>query len=312
VIFSRKILDIHVTKSAIFWRVNKIFSKTTRIAYKQGFLYPYLIRNPCRFVFMEHPLISIVTPAFQQLEFLKACVASVAMQSYPYVEHLVLDGGSTDGTKAYLETSPGCVTWWRSHPDGGQTQALNEGFSKASGEWIGWQNSDDFYYPGAFWRIANIVTAFPEAEVIVGDTAIVDQYGITQYLIGVSPVPARLWLRGYWPYNQAVFIRRELLLKILPIDESLHIHMDTDLLAKIALLEPQIAYINCPFGAFRKYVGTKTENPDALVRSQHERDLLRSISISTGVWIPYATLPGSSWSSNETITTLSCSYLHGL
>jgi len=224
---------------------------------------------------MKLPLISVVTPAFQQLEFLKACVASVAMQSYPNVEHLVLDGGSTDGTKVYLETSPGCVSWWRSHPDNGQSQALSEGFTNASGEWIGWQNSDDFYYPGAFWTVANIITKYPDAGVIIGDTAVIDQHGIIMYLIGVSPVPAKLWLRGYWPYNQAVFIRRDLLSKILPLDESLHIHMDTDMLAKIALLDPRVAYVNHPLGAFRKYAGTKTETPELTDRSQYERNLLR-------------------------------------
>ncbi len=222
---------------------------------------------------MEVPLISIITPSYQHLEFLKVCIASVTMQSYPQVEHLVLDGGSTDGTKEYLITSPGCVTWWRSHPDGGQTQALNEGFLNALGEWVGWQNSDDFYYPGVFWFIANLVTKYPDVGVIVGDTAIVDRYGIKMNLIGVSPVPAKLWLQGYWPYNQAIFIRRALLLKALPIDESLHIHMDTDLLAKLALLEPRVAYINSPLGAFRKYEGTKTE--ELSDRSRYERNLLR-------------------------------------
>jgi len=126
----------------------------------------------------------------------------------------VLDGGSTDGTKEYLKTSPGCVTYWRSYQDRGQSHALNEGFVKASGDWIGWQNSDDFYYPGTFWTVAKIARIYPQAGVIVGDTAIVDQYGVVRTLIGISPVPARLWLRGYWPYNQAVFIRHELVLKV--------------------------------------------------------------------------------------------------
>lgn len=224
---------------------------------------------------MKLPVISIVTPAFQQLEFLKACVASVEIQSYPHVEHLVLDGGSSDGTKAYLETSPGCVTWWRSHPDGGQTQALNEGFSKVSGEWIGWQNSDDFYYPGAFWRVANIVTTVPKTEVIVGDTSIVDRYGITQYLIGVSPVPAKLWLRGYWPYNQAVFVRRDVLTKILPLDESLDVHMDVEWLAEIALLEPRVAYINHLLGALRKHEDAKDSRPELQDRSRDVKNLLK-------------------------------------
>lgn len=218
------------------------------------------------------PVMSVVTPSFQQLGFLRACVASVEMQAYPHVEHLVLDGGSTDGTKAYLETAPGCVTWWRSHADGGQSQALNEGFKKAAGEWIGWQNSDDFYYPGAFWRVADIAVQHPEAGVIVGDTVVVNGKGIMQYTVGVSPVPAKLWLQGYWPYNQAVFFRRDFLRQALPVDESLHLHMDTDFLAKIALLEPKVAYINVPLGAFRKYEGTKTETVSE--RSLQERKLL--------------------------------------
>ncbi len=219
------------------------------------------------------PHISVVTPSFQQQEFLRACVASVEMQSYPHVEHLVLDGGSTDGTTAYLQSSPGRVTWWRSHRDGGQSQALNEGFDKAAGDWIGWQNSDDFYYPGAFWRVADVAAQYPEVGVIVGDTAIVDHKGIMQYTIGVSPVPAKLWLQGYWPYNQSVFFRRDILRQALPLDESLHLHMDTDFLAKITLLEPKIAYINVLLGAFRKYEGTKTETMSE--RSLQERALLR-------------------------------------
>lgn len=221
----------------------------------------------------ELPRISIVTPAFQQDDFLRACVASVELQAYPRVEHLVLDGGSTDGTREYLQRSPGCVTWWRSHADGGQSQALNEGFEKASGDWIGWQNSDDFYYPGAFWHVADLAVRYPDAGVIVGDTAIVDDRGIQQYTVGVSPVPARLWLRGYWPYNQAVFFRRDVLRQALPVDEALHLHMDIDLLAKIALLAPKVAYVNLPLGAFRKYEGTKTET--ITERSLRERALLR-------------------------------------
>ncbi len=222
---------------------------------------------------MKQPSITIVTPSFQQCRFLEVCVASVEMQGYPNVEHFVLDGGSTDGTKDYLSTIPGCVSWWRSHSDEGQSQALNEGFSKATGEWIGWQNSDDFYYPGVFWTVVNIINTYPEAGVIVGDTAIVDQHGIKVDLIGVSPVPAKLWLQGYWPYNQAVFIRRDILSQALPIDESLHFHMDTDLLAKIALSAPRVAYINQPLGAFRKYEGTKTEK--VTDRSLYERSVLR-------------------------------------
>ncbi|GAK51726.1 glycosyltransferase involved in cell wall biogenesis [Candidatus Moduliflexus flocculans] len=245
------------------------------------------------------PRISIVTPAFQHYHFLKACVASIEMQGYPHVEHLVLDGGSTDGTAEYLAKYPGCVTWWRSHRDGGQTQALNEGFARAAGEWIGWQNSDDFYYPGAFWRVAQIAAQYPEVQVIVGETAVVDECGLKKPLVetpaaspqwcrwkdalrdllsitgSVAPMPPMLWLRGYWPHNQALFIRRDLLQQVIPLDESLHLLMDLEFFAKIALLQPRIAYVSQQLGAFRRYEGIKTDSAALVERKLRERAILQ-------------------------------------
>ena len=221
------------------------------------------------------PRISIVTPSFQQCRFLKACVASVEMQTYPQVEHLVLDGGSTDGTAEYLAQHPGGVTWWRSYRDGGQTQALNEGFARVAGDWIGWQNSDDFYYPGVFWRVAQIAEKSPEIQVIAGDTAIINEYGIQTNLTGIAPVPPKLWLLGHWPYNQSLFIRRDLLQQVTPLDESLHLHMDIELFAKIAVLQPKIAYVNQPLGAFRRYAGIKTDNATWREQSLREQAALR-------------------------------------
>ncbi|PID57825.1 hypothetical protein CSB45_06285 [candidate division KSB3 bacterium] len=237
---------------------------------------------------MSLPLMSIVTPSFNQLIFLKVCVAGIEMQAYPLVEQIVLDGGSTDGTKEYLAKKPGHVTCWRSHPDKGQTQALNEGFAKVSGDWIGWQNSDDFYYPGAFWRIADISRQAPEVQVVAGDTAIVDEHGVKKNLVGIAPVPAKTWLQGYWPYNQSLFIRRSLLEQVMPLDERFHLHMDIELFAKIAVLEPKVAYINSPLGAFRKYTGIKTDNPHYEEQRQWERAALRE-RFQEPMW------PGTGW-----------------
>ncbi len=237
---------------------------------------------------MPLPLISIVTPSFNQLPFLKVCVASIEMQGYPHVEQLVVDGGSTDGTKEYLERNPGHISWWRSRLDEGQTQALNEGFARVSGEWIGWQNSDDFYYPGVFWRIAEIIEKHPEVQVIAGDTAIVDERGIKNNLVGIAPMPVKNWLQGYWPYNQSLFIRRDLLGKILPLNERFHLHMDIELFAKIATLESKVAYINQPLGAFRKYAGIKTDNPEYEEQRQWEQATLRE-RFRQPIW------PGTGW-----------------
>ena len=237
---------------------------------------------------MSLPLISIVTPSFNQLSFLKVCVASIEMQGYPSVEQLVVDGGSTDGTEEYLETKPGHVSWWRSHPDEGQTQALNEGFAKVSGKWIGWQNSDDFYYPGVFWRIAEISETSPEVQVIAGDTTIVDKHGIKNNLVGIAPMPVKKWFQGHWPYNQSLFIRCELLEKVLPLDERFHLHMDIEFFAKLAVLEPKVAYINQPLGAFRKYEGIKTDNPKHEEQRKWEQQTLRE-RFQQPMW------PGRDW-----------------
>jgi len=221
--------------------------------------------------------VSVVTPSFQQAEFLKVCVASVATQGYSVVEHLILDGGSLDGTRAFLEgLGETSGVWWRSRRDGGQGAALNEGFSRATGAWVGWQNSDDFYYPGAFWLVAEIAARQPDVEVIVGDTAVVDARGVTRYSVGVAPVPPSLWLEGFWPYNQSVFFRQGILRRAGPVDESLHLHMDTDLLARVGLLRPRVAYLNAVLGAFRKMAGTKTESADTESRSVAERAVLRA------------------------------------
>ena len=233
---------------------------------------------------MPEPFISIVTPSFQQGAFLKVCVASVVMQGYPHVEHIVLDGGSTDGTADYLAQHPGCVTWWRSHRDGGQTQALNDGFARVTGAWVGWQNSDDFYYPGAFWRVAQIAANHPDIQVIAGDTAIVNEYGIKTNLTGIAPVPPKLWLLGHWPYNQSLFVRRDLLQQVTPLDESLHLHMDIEMFAKIAVLQPKIAYVNQPLGAFRRYEGIKTDSATWREQSLREQAALRERFHQQAMW----------------------------
>jgi hypothetical protein len=112
-------------------------------------------------------------------------------------------------------------------------------------------------------------------QVIVGDTAIVDEHGIKSNLVGIAPMPSGKWLQGYWPYNQSLFIRRDLLQRILPLDESFHLHMDIEMFAKIAILSPRIAYINQPMGAFRKYEGIKTDNPKWQEQSLREKALLQ-------------------------------------
>jgi glycosyltransferase involved in cell wall biosynthesis len=113
------------------------------------------------------PLVSIITPSFNQASFIERTIASVESQDYPNVEHIVIDGGSSDGTIEILEKHPHLD--WLSEPDDGQSSAINKGFKKARGEIIGWLNSDDVYYPGAVREAVEYLLAHPETALVYSD-----------------------------------------------------------------------------------------------------------------------------------------------
>jgi len=105
----------------------------------------------------KQPLISILMPSYNQAEFLPQAIESVLDQQYPAKELIVIDGGSTDGSRAILERYAAHLAYWVSEPDRGQTHALNKALQVARGDILGWQNSDDFYYPGAFAEAADLI-----------------------------------------------------------------------------------------------------------------------------------------------------------
>src|SRR5438093_1566683 len=99
--------------------------------------------------------ISLVTPSYNQAAFLTQCIDSVVGQRYPDLEYLVLDGGSTDGSAEILRKRAAELSYWRSSPDQGQAAAIREGFERATGEILGWLNSDDFLEPGALQAVCD-------------------------------------------------------------------------------------------------------------------------------------------------------------
>jgi glycosyltransferase involved in cell wall biosynthesis len=125
----------------------------------------------------ELPLVSILTPSFNQGRFLRDCLDSVARQTYTRIEHVVVDGASTDETSAILEEASDSVRW-TSEPDRGQADAVNKAFEASNGEIVGWVNSDDGLF--AVDSVARVVAAFaqhPDAGVVYGDAALVDESG---------------------------------------------------------------------------------------------------------------------------------------
>jgi glycosyltransferase involved in cell wall biosynthesis len=125
----------------------------------------------------ELPLVSILTPSFNQGRFLRDCLDSVARQTYTRIEHVVVDGASTDETPAILKEARESIRW-TSEPDRGQADAVNKAFEASNGEIVGWVNSDDGLF--AVDSVARVVAAFaqhPDAGVVYGDAALVDESG---------------------------------------------------------------------------------------------------------------------------------------
>ena len=121
------------------------------------------------------PKISIITPSFNQADFLERTILSIHNQLYPNLEHIVIDGGSTDGSVEVLKKFENRLSYWHSRPDQGQCDAINQGASKATGSFMTWINSDDLLLQGALDRIGNLIRKHPDTDLFYGNHVEVDE-----------------------------------------------------------------------------------------------------------------------------------------
>ena len=206
----------------------------------------------------KQPLVSIVTPSFNQAPYLEATIRSVLEQDYPDIEYIIVDGGSSDGSVDIIRRYVDRLAWWVSEADKGQTDALNKGFARARGEILAWLNSDDTYQPGAVAEAAAFLQSRPEVGLVYGDANFIDENG---KLIGRFPAAQtdyRRLRRGYVHIpQQAAFFRAELWRKVAPLDPSFYFAMDYDLWVRIAALAP-IHYVPRTWANFRLHTQGKT------------------------------------------------------
>lgn len=207
---------------------------------------------------MSSPLISIVTPSYNQAAFLEETISSVLSQDYPRVEYIIVDGGSTDGAVEIIERYADRLAWWVSERDQGQTDAINKGFSHARGEILAWLNSDDTYLPHAIAEAVEFLQTHPEIGMVYGDANLVDQSG---RLIGKFPARQTDYKRLRQGYvhipQQAAFFRASLWRQVGPLDPTFYFAMDYDLWVRLARQTP-LQYLPRPWANFRLHHSGKS------------------------------------------------------
>ena len=230
------------------------------------------------------PLVTIVTPCVDEVRYIEEAIQSVRNQSYPCIEHLVIDGGSTDGTLDILrrhEDFLRCV----SEPDAGQAHAINKGFTLAKGKIFAWLNADDLYAPDAVASVVAYFKSNPQAQFVYGDAVAIDEkrrrYGRRMNVMpgALSELvhetdfivqPAAFWCAALWR-------------AIGPLNESLHYTMDYDLWIRAAQ-KTSLHYVNRPLAEERIHPATKSFNGGV----ERIEELTRMIARHGGKKLPRA------------------------
>ena len=207
---------------------------------------------------MRDPLVSIVTPSYNQAPFLEATLRSVLDQDYPRVEYILIDGGSTDGSLEIIKKYADRLAFWSSEKDRGQTDALNKGFARSTGDLLAWINSDDTYEPGALREAVEWMQAHPEAGAVYGDANFIDDDGRVIGRFPAAQTDYRRLRRGcvHIP-QQASFFRGSLWREVGPLDPSFFFAMDYDLWVRIARRAP-LLYSRRVWANFRLHGDSKT------------------------------------------------------
>ena len=182
------------------------------------------------------PLVSVVTPSFNQAAFLEETILSVVNQQYSNLEYLVFDGGSTDGSLDVIRRHEARISYWVSQPDAGQADAINQGFARARGEILAWLNSDDAYEPGAVAAAVKAFRAHPEADALYGDCAYVDDAGTVLTVFRGEPfsLAGYLTTEGYI-HQPTVFFRRRVIERVGLLDPGFHLCLDYEYWLRIGV-----------------------------------------------------------------------------
>jgi glycosyltransferase involved in cell wall biosynthesis len=208
------------------------------------------------------PRISIVTPSFNQGQFIEETIRSVLLQDYPNLEYIVIDGGSIDSTRQILKKYNRYITWI-SEPDEGQTDAINKGLKMASGEIVAYLNSDDIYEPGALMSVARLFCQWDNVAMIYGDIIHIDERSefLEFHKTGDVNLKQYLMVGEFYLPQPSVFFRKNVINSIGYFNRYLHLAMDYDYWLKI-IINFKTRYEPITFSRARIYPQAKSSALD--------------------------------------------------
>jgi glycosyltransferase involved in cell wall biosynthesis len=226
------------------------------------------------------PKISIVTPSFNQGQFIEETIRSVLLQGYPNLEYIIMDGGSTDASVDIIRKYELWLTYWVSESDRGQADAIGKGFDKATGARLGWINSDDLLMPGALFTVAVLHKFFPQSliagsvsnfHVDSGQVDIIRQRNITLKVL------LRLWERSTCWHQPGLFFPRSAYQMVGGLDRSLRYTMDHDLLCRLLRMNIPVIYTDQVLARFRLHAASKT-------MAENTKMVLEAYQVSGRYW----------------------------
>lgn len=227
--------------------------------------------------------ISVVVPSFNQASFVGETLDSLFAQNDPNLEVIVVDGGSTDGSVDILRRYADRLAWWVSESDRGQSHALNKGFAKATGEWLGWLNSDDLLLPGSLAAIRHQIDQVPQMQWWIGGGHFIDEHGVPgrkyQPPLKLERAEQLSDWRTNWFAQPGTFFTR-LLFDAAggAVREDLHYAMDLELWLRLLQNAPP-GFIELELAAYRLHAAAKT----TVLTPACEREIVRVIAQQLGV-----------------------------
>ena len=220
-----------------------------------------------------YPKLTVVTPSYNQAEYLERTILSVLNQHYPNLEYFIIDGGSTDGSLDIIKKYESYLAGWISEKDRGQTDAINKGFRMATGDYVAFQNSDDVFAPDAFSRLADAWRKYTDTDVFFGDMYITDEQDvILEEMRAPAFCPECQIYEGMQVFNQSLFIRRNRLTEFGLLDESLRFVIDYEIVARLGT-QPgvQFRHVDGFWGGFRVQPSAKSSTISSVGLAEHQQ-----------------------------------------